>query len=902
MSTMDAIGDLSHRTLITRVPDTSCTSSPASDEASRFLRTTFGDKPEKTAVVIWGLPSKETTVCMNMEQAEAAVRDRIHDENVYCGVGLYDPAKIGPGERGDAAAVTGLVGLWADVDVEGPNHKGAGYPPTEVAARELLNATGMPPTLIIKSGGGLQAWWLFKEPWIFDNDADHDKAARVAKGWTKRLQEHAKIRDWKVDSTGDLARVLRVAGTYNRKHEAVLITAEYGGPRYEPSDFYQFAEAVRPASPAPSIATTFNKENLSRNTLMFLAMGAVEGQRNFSLYRAACDFAGNGADRATAAGMLEPVALRCGLLADEIRRTLDSAYSTPKDPARRAVGQQTETLIQCKSELVGSKAVPGDPNQVPVPAEPSGNGDLPQWLIPDGKTSTVNQGAQQIGQRLANSGRFFVRGGQTVRVVNSDGAPELTAVKPAEMVSNFETVATVYRVKEKGGVTKAICSEQAAKVITAASAYIEQMPPILVVAPCPILVDRDGRLEEISAYDRRTGIMASGPKTEEVTLELARASLLGVLEDFDFASPSDRSRALAAMITPSLVMGGLLPGRAPMDLGEADESQSGKGYRMRCTAALYRSVVHTVVQRGGGVGHLNESLDSQLAKGRNFISIDNVRGNIDLPALESLLTEDRYIIRIPYQPPQEIDPRRTVFQMTSNSAQLTPDLANRCSAVRIRKRPAGYLYKEYCEGDLLSHIRSLQPFYLGAVHAVVQEWYRQGRPRTREDRHDMRGWAGCLDYIVQQILRCPPLLDGHRETQLRMATPGLNWLRDVALVVFRAKRTGSRLQANDLLTMLEGDGTVEIPGVGDANLGDEDVRTKALQAIGRRLSGCFRSGTDVVIDEIRVVRDVSADVMHSREIKGYTFSPIAENAYRGNQAAHRGADQTNLPTTMEKAA
>ena len=71
----------------------------------------------------------------------------------------------------------------------------------------------------------------------------------------------------------------------------------------------------------------------------------------------------------------------------------------------------------------------------------------------------------------------------------------------------------------------------------------------------------------------------------------------------------------------------------------------------------------------------------------------------------------------------------------------------------------------------------------------------------------MREWAGCLDYIVQQIIGCPPLLDGHRETQQRMATPGLNWLRDVAMVVLRTGNGGRRLQAADLLRILENEGS-----------------------------------------------------------------------------------------------
>ena len=50
----------------------------------------------------------------------------------------------------------------------------------------------------------------------------------------------------------------------------------------------------------------------------------------------------------------------------------------------------------------------------------------------------------------------------------------------------------------------------------------------------------------------------------------------------------------------------LLGGRAPIDLGEADASQSGKGYRNKLTAAIYAQTVRTVTQQRGGVGSMEE--------------------------------------------------------------------------------------------------------------------------------------------------------------------------------------------------------------------------------------------------------------------------------------------------------
>lgn len=133
--------------------------------------------------------------------------------------------------------------MWLDIDILGPGHKAINLPANEAEALELLAMMRLAPSVLVRSGGGLQAWWLFAEPWIFADDADRNRAAVLAASWVMTAQAHGNAREWKVDSTKDLARVLRVAGTYNRKHKPVLIAAEYFGHRYQPSDFDEFIYA-----------------------------------------------------------------------------------------------------------------------------------------------------------------------------------------------------------------------------------------------------------------------------------------------------------------------------------------------------------------------------------------------------------------------------------------------------------------------------------------------------------------------------------------------------------------------------------------------------------------------------------------------------------------------------------
>jgi hypothetical protein len=518
---------------------------------------------------------------------------------------------------------------------------------------------------------------------------------------------------------------------------------------------------------------------------------------------------------------------------------------------------------------------------------------LPEVFLPGGP-SPILEAADQLGRLLAATGRYFIRGGTTVTLgSDDDDRPILVPVKPAALASRFETVAKLKEFAKDHGQfieVEAICTEQDAKLIQQAAPFQEAMPPIRLLSQCPVLVERDGNLIQVSGYDRASGIMAFGEPALEVPLEEAVPLLVDLLVDFRFASPADRARALAALVTPGLVFGRLLKGRAPIDLGEADLSQTGKGYRNRLGTAIYSSTARMVTQRrGGGVGSMEETFNSALVKGATFISFDNVRGSIDSPAVESFMTEDTYLARVPYQPPVEVDPRRVLVLMTSNRADVTPDLANRACCVRILKQPADYAFHRYPEGDLLDHVVANQPRYLGAVFAVLRAWHDAGKPRTTETRHDFRAWAQTLDWIVRNLFQAGALLDGHRETQIRMSVPVLNWLRDVALAVRQADQMGLWLRASALIDIIADRPGVELPGVPEgADLNDDDVRKKSLQAVGRKLSQCFGGAGERIIDGIRIARRESVDA-EGRTVRDYLFaeeslaesSPYGQNAHRG---------------------
>lgn len=144
--------------------------------------------------------------------------DAVGKEGIYLRVtSVSTPPE--PGRRGSAADSAALPALWADLDLAGPGHKDAGeLPPDETAGRAVIAASGLPePTIWVHSGGGLYPIWLLDHAHPLDQH-NLDDAKRLAKDWQRIIEHAAASLGWRyARGVGDLARVLRIPGTVNRK-------------------------------------------------------------------------------------------------------------------------------------------------------------------------------------------------------------------------------------------------------------------------------------------------------------------------------------------------------------------------------------------------------------------------------------------------------------------------------------------------------------------------------------------------------------------------------------------------------------------------------------------------------------------------------------------------------------
>jgi hypothetical protein len=477
-------------------------------------------------------------------------------------------------------------------------------------------------------------------------------------------------------------------------------------------------------------------------------------------------------------------------------------------------------------------------------------------ILPSGTVSILDS-ATNAFTHLAKTRRYFARGRLVVEVTcNKEGNEVLCPLRATAFRSRIEKDFRLlaWRSLRGGPVLKPThCPKDIAEAFLESDPAIEYLPGIALLVSSPILAERNGELVALNKgyHDLNGGIyVEKRVDIAELPLKEAVESLLGLLADSDFTTDSDKSRAIASFVSPALRFGCLLNADFPLDLAEADESQSGKTYRQKIACAIYGEKPYVIARRENGVGSLDESISCALLSGRPFICFENARGIMDSQILESAIRGHGHVnVRVPHHGEVQLSTERVCWQLSSNQAATTRDLANRSVVTRIRKRPSGYHYQAFPEGDLLAHVQRSCGYYLSCVFTVTKAWFKEGKPRTAEASHDFREWSQALDWIVQNLFALPPLLDGHREEQQRISDPHLNWLRDVAIAVNQSGKLDEGLRPGELVDLAASRGVV-VPGYGRHTNDDQQI-----MLAGRILNKVFSDAKVVNVGGFQVRHD-----------------------------------------------
>lgn len=217
------------------------------NQIEKFLSALWGnaDRGQLTLVSLFNGPPK--SVFLNMESENSLKPSSIiasrfvhRQSNAYHTLGLLNEKP--PKGRGKERDVIAIPGLWMDIDCAFGSHTKNDLPDSIVSVMSFLREFALKPSWINNSGGGLHVYWIFKEPWYFDDNKEREKAIRLSAAFQSTIHHLAREKyGWNLDITSDLVRLLRLPGTYNFKSEPVMVqTIKETGHRYNPDDFEEF--------------------------------------------------------------------------------------------------------------------------------------------------------------------------------------------------------------------------------------------------------------------------------------------------------------------------------------------------------------------------------------------------------------------------------------------------------------------------------------------------------------------------------------------------------------------------------------------------------------------------------------------------------------------------------------
>ncbi len=222
------------------------------DHALSFLFQLYGEDASGS-LPLFGLPSKQVWwLDPTDEEGMTRCLQDAGQQNLYFPTCLHSRAhaealwqKAHPGVpfagRGVHESAVCVPGVFGDFDVHGAAHRNERLPRSKDEILTWLATYPLRPSLVWDSGNGIQAAWLFREPWALESDEERQEAIRFRKLFHDAVQAHAGAR-WKFDNVADLARVLRLPGSWNWKQSPPLpvVLLEDSGLRYNSSDFEDY--------------------------------------------------------------------------------------------------------------------------------------------------------------------------------------------------------------------------------------------------------------------------------------------------------------------------------------------------------------------------------------------------------------------------------------------------------------------------------------------------------------------------------------------------------------------------------------------------------------------------------------------------------------------------------------
>ena len=339
------------------------------------------------------------------------------------------------------------------------------------------------------------------------------------------------------------------------------------------------------------------------------------------------------------------------------------------------------------------------------------------------------------------------------------GHCSLSAISPHEFRTHIENFCIPYKILRRRNRTKQVArsvSLEDARTTLVSRFFLDQLRPVMAFN----LVRLPARYERCKidllplGYDSHHKILTSQNALDyplDIPIENAKRFLDELLAEFPFVA-QDRlpaySVVYAACLTPFCIH--LLPPQTlrPAFLASANSEGSGKTllWKIPTIALLGYAPIETIP---GTEDEMRKTIASTVLRGSSIFFLDNIKGSVSSPSLESLITTIFVKFRLlGSNISQEIEHKTVVF-MSANDARISPDLRRRLISIEL------FLEEIAPENRVITNpigddeLVKLRPQILGSLWSLVKNWQLKGCPKGSVINQTFPTWSEVTGGILE---------------------------------------------------------------------------------------------------------------------------------------------------------
>lgn len=243
----------------------------------------------------------------------------------------------------------------------------------------------------------------------------------------------------------------------------------------------------------------------------------------------------------------------------------------------------------------------------------------------------------------------------------------------------------------------------------------------------------------------------------------ARSLLIeNLLCDFPFDDDASRAHAVALTLLPFAK--NMISGLCPLHLVDAPTAGSGKTLLVKACAFPFLGAGVVSMTAPSDEAEWRKEVFSMMAIAPSHVLIDNVRGVLQSPMLESVLTSEESQQRQLGTNSMATYKNVSIWSATSNNAEVGGDLLRRSVQIRLDPQTENPSEREgFKHSDLLAWAKQNRGRLVGACVAIVQAWIDAGKPKYTARRvGSFEAWGEVMGSILQ-VAGVPGFLENRTE-------------------------------------------------------------------------------------------------------------------------------------------